>query len=204
MYYQSAVLDCVSEIKTRLNILQDKLSVWEKHISIDKWKMTSNHTVCELHFEPKYINETHLDSVILNGINLSEKRGKKKLTDDAVPTVFDGYPSYMAHLEIPRRKPPKERPFEVQIPQKRQKIESSAGGSPEINEENMNVGPPEIEPIEIDENELLLSDEPLTLFDTILKSPQIISRPNSNWHIHRGPGFMAYVHISCHAIQIGM
>ncbi|KAK3929508.1 DNA transposase [Frankliniella fusca] len=52
------------------------------------------------------------------------------------------------------------------------------------------------------EDELILCDWPCPLFHTICRRPGSIQRPNDNWHIHKGPDFVSYVHIETSAIQI--
>ncbi|KAK3929506.1 Ribosomal RNA small subunit methyltransferase F, partial [Frankliniella fusca] len=84
---------------------------WEKRISRGGgWRLKPNHTVCELHFEEKYIKSNHLDNVVLGSINLAHQRLKKTLTEDAVPTIFPSqYPSYKQIYKEPKRKAPTER-----------------------------------------------------------------------------------------------
>ncbi|XP_034242914.1 uncharacterized protein LOC117646216 [Thrips palmi] len=85
--------------------LQEMLDKWEKKISRGGgWKMGPKHTVCELHFEKKFIVETH--DILIDGTNLSQRREKKSLTKDAIPTVFDGYPTYMNKPLPKKRKSP--------------------------------------------------------------------------------------------------
>lgn len=83
---------------------------WEKNISRGGgWKLKPSHKVCELHFEPHFIKD--IDDVILAtpGSKLSISSYRKTLAEDAVPTIFNGYPSYMVPKQTTKRKAPKER-----------------------------------------------------------------------------------------------
>lgn len=68
--------------------------------------MTPKHTVCELHFEKKYLIDMH--EINIDGTSLlCEKRQKKSLAKEAVPTIFDGYPTYMNKPAPKKRKSPR-------------------------------------------------------------------------------------------------
>ena len=82
--------------------------------------MKPSHTVCELHFEKKFIEDSY--EIKVQNIHLKEKRGKKRLTEDAVPTIFEGYPSYMQMRAPLKRKPPAEK---KQIAPKHKKNEAT-------------------------------------------------------------------------------
>ncbi|XP_034242912.1 uncharacterized protein LOC117646214 [Thrips palmi] len=44
--------------------------------------------------------------------------------------------------------------------------------------------------------------ESVPVSETVLSTPHEVARPNANWHIHKGPNFISYVHIGTEAIQI--
>lgn len=94
---------------------------WEKRISRGGgWKMKPHHTVCEMHFEKKYLKEEH-DL----GIG-TESRKRKALTADAIPTIFEGYPSYM-NSTTTKRKSPKKRGTPVEPKRRKKSIDASTG-----------------------------------------------------------------------------
>lgn len=55
---------------------------------------------------------------------------------------------------------------------------------------------------EVDMDENLAVHGPSQFHQTIFDDPAQLERPNENWHIHKGPGFVSFVHISEKAIQI--
>ena len=64
--------------------------------------------------------------------------------------------------------------------------------------EELNHAPGELNHLdeEVDEFEVIDMNQPMTLTQSIISSPEIIARPDTNWHIHKGPNFISYVHIS--------
>ena len=48
----------------------------------------------------------------------------------------------------------------------------------------------------------IIMNRPSQFHDAIFHDPGQLHRPNQNWHIHRGPNFVSFVHISEQAIQI--
>ena len=81
-------------------IEEDLLQRWVRSIPRDKWKPSSNSGVCELHFVAADIVSEREDS--------NKRRGKKddlklrRLKSDAVPTIFNGCPSYLS--KVPKRR----------------------------------------------------------------------------------------------------
>ena len=81
---------------------KDILQKWIRAIPRDNWKPTINSGVCELHFEP--------DAIVVERADSNKRREKKKnhlklrrLKSDAVPTIFEGCPSYLSKRAPKRR-----------------------------------------------------------------------------------------------------
>ncbi|KAK3922640.1 DNA transposase [Frankliniella fusca] len=173
--------------------MQDKIPDWEKRISRAGWKMKSSDKVCELHFEEKYILVSH--DILIDGRDVGGQRGRKKLSPDAVPTIFSGYPSYRNRRAPKKRETPsraacgpvtkKRRPNKTQNTQEESFVEQILPTQDLI---------PEAE-------EEILMNRPLTIIEFIMEEPGAVQRPE-NWHIHKGPDFLSFVHIHPTVIQI--
>ncbi|KAK3923516.1 Elongation factor 4 [Frankliniella fusca] len=136
------------------------------------------------------------ETLKINGKTIEIPLGKKVLKNDAVPTIFQKYPSYKNVKAPPKRKPPPEKRTTnsnikkrktVQIPEEEPFVESECLDETKSQQE--------------DNDNDFICDKPLGLLDTLYESPGIVERPNSNWHIQKGPNFVSYVCIS-DAIQI--
>jgi hypothetical protein len=173
------------------------LAQWEKIISRGgNWSMKPNHTVCELHFKEEFIEKSH--QIIIDGNDLSQNREKKKLKPNAIPTELEAYPAYM-RPKLNIRKPPTQRNLDQQsrkrnIPTTDQEIKIK------IKKLNLSAMINEIQVQETFEQnqceEEILMSRPLTLLEAISENPNIVKRPNTNWHVHRDPNFCSFVHIS--------
>jgi hypothetical protein len=64
--------------------------------------------VCSLHFQKEFIIDEFPKITLTDGTVFQLKRKKPKLTPDAVPSKFEGYPSYRSR-PIKTRKAPKRR-----------------------------------------------------------------------------------------------
>ncbi|KAK3918616.1 LOW QUALITY PROTEIN: Transposable element P transposase [Frankliniella fusca] len=166
---------------------RELLPEWEKRISRGGgFKLTLKHTVCELHFEKHFIKTS--EDLVIDGKLVQIPLEKKRLTHDAVPTIFEKYPSYKNTKPPLKRKNPSERKNFEPSSCKSRKIEPDPLSESEFQDNIIGA--------EIDKETDFPCDEPLSLMDSILKDPDIIQRPNENWHIHRGPNFLSFVRIS--------
>ncbi|KAJ1531355.1 hypothetical protein ONE63_000039 [Megalurothrips usitatus] len=175
------------------------LEEWERRISRGGgWKMKATDTVCELHFEKKFVKERHLNEVFIGNIDLSHKRDKKTLTDDAVPSIFDGYPSYKNFKEPSKRKCPNER-SSAPPPQKKKhkRVDHDIGNMETFMPEALQEAEPQQEHIEE-----ILCNYPVSFAETVFMEPNAIKRPNANWHVHKGHEFVSFVCIDSTGTQI--
>ncbi|KAL1483883.1 hypothetical protein MTO96_050165 [Rhipicephalus appendiculatus] len=70
-----------------------RLAEWERLIKREDRKLTLTCVVCEKHFEDIYVERTF--KVTVNGVVTEIARERPRLKPDAVPTVFDDYPSHL-------------------------------------------------------------------------------------------------------------
>ncbi|KAJ1519027.1 hypothetical protein ONE63_011364 [Megalurothrips usitatus] len=154
--------------------------------------MTLKHTVCELHFDPKYINSKH--EFNMGELCITESREKKSLADDAVPTFFNGYSSYKNFKTSSKRPARKEGKTAATDTKRRKKIVDISSRE----SEEMTADDPLPQEVDIS----ILCDRPLTFPQLVISEPHEVSRPSQNWHIHRGPNFVSFVHINADGTQI--
>lgn len=89
-------------------VKSNMLETWNRLIPRADKKLSDKSVVCHRHFDERYLVKT-FDHVI-NGERVSIDRGKWKLTDDAVPTLFPGCPKYLSkQMPKPRTCPTKRR-----------------------------------------------------------------------------------------------
>lgn len=53
----------------------------------------------------------------------------------------------------------------------------------------------EVDADNVDSSEATIIDPP-SLWDAVYEKPDLIQKPSCDWHIHRGPNFLSFVHIS--------
>ncbi len=75
---------------------EELLKKWLKKISRNEFVPTAHSKVCSLHFRPDDFQQERSGTNPRRKRSLVDKRPKKKiLNSDAVPSVFEGYPSYL-------------------------------------------------------------------------------------------------------------
>ncbi|KAL1480161.1 hypothetical protein MTO96_051267 [Rhipicephalus appendiculatus] len=79
-----------------------RLAEWERLIKREDRKLTLTCVVCEKHFEDIYVERTF--KVTVNGVVNEIARERPRLKPDAVPTVFDNYPSHLLPKKAAKRK----------------------------------------------------------------------------------------------------
>ena len=82
-----------------------RYKVWKKKLWRKNCVVTGCSRVCLKHFEERFIIRT-FEFVDRDRIHRSEPRERPKLTDDAIPTLFDNLPSYLSTPLPPVRTQP--------------------------------------------------------------------------------------------------
>ncbi|GAU99740.1 hypothetical protein RvY_10696 [Ramazzottius varieornatus] len=81
---------------------EKRLKEWTRNIRRDK-EPNKHDRVCSKHFADRFFKRQCIKAQDNGG-----KQQRATLTNDAVATIFPGYPSYLADLPTPR-KPPRKR-----------------------------------------------------------------------------------------------
>lgn len=79
-----------------------RLAEWESKIKRADRRLTPKAVVCERHFESGYI-ERYFQTTV-NGVVNEIARDKPRLKPDAVPTVFEDYPTHLVPKKAVKRK----------------------------------------------------------------------------------------------------
>ncbi|KAK3907771.1 Transposable element P transposase [Frankliniella fusca] len=144
---------------------KEQLEHWRKKIPVPPEKVHLKSPVCEVHFEKQFIIDKH--TINIGNVVIEEKRKKKALTPDAVPTIFPNCPKYCS-VKVPKKR--KSVSKQVQSPSKRRRVSRS---TEKTLAENVTVEPEELN---------TASTYPDTCFLAALhKDTQKIRLPNSMW-----------------------
>lgn len=85
---------------------EERRKVWEKNLHRMDKPLDENCSVCELHFEERYILRDYVH--IVDGREVRIPRGIPMLRSDAVPTILPNVPKYLT-TKVPSRREPTKR-----------------------------------------------------------------------------------------------
>jgi hypothetical protein len=91
-----------------------RMEVWKRKIPRQNLVITKNTRLCIKHFEERFIKRT-FEFNDSEGIRRSELRDVPVLTSDAIPTLFDGLPSYLSTQLLPPRKDSNRRHSNIEL-----------------------------------------------------------------------------------------
>lgn len=91
-----------------------RLEVWKRKIPRQNLVITNNTRLCIKHFEERFIKRT-FEFNDSEGVRRIEQRNVPILTNDAIPTLFDGLPSYLSTQLPPKRKDPNCRHAKIEL-----------------------------------------------------------------------------------------
>ena len=90
-----------------------RAQTWLRAIHRSDYKVNKSSRVCIKHFDERYI--VREDSVTRpDGSVLTVKRDQLKLSNDAIPTLFENLPTYLSKVLPQDRKDPKQRQKEIE------------------------------------------------------------------------------------------
>ena len=190
------------------------LEKWRNIIPVPKDKINENTRVCELHFEPHFIEREYEELKMPDGtIIQSEIRGKARLRPDAVPSIFktsedSTVPKYLNRKVPKARTDPSTRNKNVQTsPKKRRATSKDPPSSPKKGRTNVSDRTDEVletngsVPEETVNENVLNTQEPYTpnsdnSADTFFKKPDQVKLPAATWTYLQDENNLVFFHLA--------
>ncbi|KAK3916855.1 Transposable element P transposase [Frankliniella fusca] len=113
----------------------EQLEAWRKKIPVPPERVKLSSHVCEAHFDKQFIVDKHI--IKIGDVVIEEKRGKKTLTSDAIPTIFPNCPKHCSTI-LPQKRRAIEK-HANERPSKRLKKANDTNGLQEVSEVNDEV-----------------------------------------------------------------
>ncbi|CAN7939592.1 unnamed protein product, partial [Ixodes hexagonus] len=176
-----------------------RLAAWNRAVPQMKRELRSSDGICEKHF-PRHMISVRATHIEYHGRVLLHAPKRPRLSQDAVPCIFPGYPAYRssARKAKPPRKPPARR-SQLSSParQRRPTSEgSSTSAQPKDSDNSLEhavaVDAPNVSAHDnrADRTSQGAYDHPLS-FSELLKDPHLVDLPGKTWAVHAIAGAQA-------------